>query len=529
MLPSMHEDLYISQPKGHEVKGKEHFIWKLQKALYGTKQAAYEWQQMLTKILMDLGCVPIRGDAATFILEDKDTGGWVIMPTHVDDLLPLYNEPGRVLRDKIFEGISKHVKISNSGSIHWALQTLIERDKENGVLKISQGSFVRAVLERFPNPDRRENLTPGFENQNELSLDDLPVTEEDKAKVAAYPFQEIIGCLWWLVTVSRPDIAVATYKAAQWGSRGSLRLIKHLEHLLGYLKKYPDDGLVYTQRQGNEFNGPRSARSDLEFAADSSFADVGTDMKSTLGNLELLLGNLIGYSSGKSSRTPGSSCEAEIMALVKAFKINSFLRLILSQFPKEAVNVEGPTITREDNESAVKLLRFGGKQKQSRHFGLDFHILKEHVLLNEMSILQVPGLENPADFFTKLLGRTLLDKYKVELMGNREFQEHFAKCSRLVTWCPIRASHAALTSLCNHRLASVAHKASSRVYFNTSKEGASKSVTANVYASSEGLATFKSYFMDCSHAALHNFARQAKPKVIISLIAPFGYGHTISQ
>ena len=94
------------------------------------------------------------------------------------------------------------------------------------------------------------------------------------------------------------------------------------------------------------------------------------------------------------------------MALVKAAKTNAFLKLILSQFPKSAVNVEGPTTTKEDNESAVKLLRFGGKQKLSRHFGLDFHILKEHVMMNEMQILQVPGLENPADFFTKLLGNT---------------------------------------------------------------------------------------------------------------------------
>ena len=113
------------------------------------------------------------------------------------------------------------------------------------------------------------------------------------------------------------------------------------------------------------------------------------------------------------------------MGLVKAGKINVYLKNILGQFPKGAVNVSGPTITLEDNESAVKLLRPGGKQKRSRHFNLDFHILKEYIALNEIEIRQVPGLDNPADFFTKLLGGHLFVKHKAFIMGNPEFQAHF--------------------------------------------------------------------------------------------------------
>ncbi len=49
------EDIYMMQPKGYEEKGSEMKVAKLQKGLYGLKQAGWEWYATLHDFLVQLG------------------------------------------------------------------------------------------------------------------------------------------------------------------------------------------------------------------------------------------------------------------------------------------------------------------------------------------------------------------------------------------------------------------------------------------------------------------------------------------
>ena len=41
----LHDDIYMQQPEGFAVKGKEKLVYKLKKSLYGLKQAPRQWYQ----------------------------------------------------------------------------------------------------------------------------------------------------------------------------------------------------------------------------------------------------------------------------------------------------------------------------------------------------------------------------------------------------------------------------------------------------------------------------------------------------
>lgn len=60
-------EIYVSQPEGHEVKGKEDFVWKLKKALYGLKQSPHLWNQVLNGFLKSQGFTQTNADACVYI------------------------------------------------------------------------------------------------------------------------------------------------------------------------------------------------------------------------------------------------------------------------------------------------------------------------------------------------------------------------------------------------------------------------------------------------------------------------------
>ena len=95
------EIIYVYPVPGFETfKGE---VYKLKKALYGTKQAA----KFLKEILRSLGGTPHFKDECVFIFRDEKTSGWVFLSTHVDDLFPLYNPSGKIIRDRIMACLSE--------------------------------------------------------------------------------------------------------------------------------------------------------------------------------------------------------------------------------------------------------------------------------------------------------------------------------------------------------------------------------------------------------------------------------------
>ncbi|MCO5595305.1 hypothetical protein L7F22_049346 [Adiantum nelumboides] len=51
----LHEDIYMQQPEGFGVKGKEHLVCKLKKSFYGLKQAPREWYHKLHMFMFSQG------------------------------------------------------------------------------------------------------------------------------------------------------------------------------------------------------------------------------------------------------------------------------------------------------------------------------------------------------------------------------------------------------------------------------------------------------------------------------------------
>jgi hypothetical protein len=80
------EEIYIQQPKGFEVAGHEHKVYKLHKALYSLKQASRAWYNRIDTHLIQLGFKKSENEA-TLYLKQKKNGLQLVISLYVDDML----------------------------------------------------------------------------------------------------------------------------------------------------------------------------------------------------------------------------------------------------------------------------------------------------------------------------------------------------------------------------------------------------------------------------------------------------------
>lgn len=79
------ETVYVRQPEGFEIKGSENKVYKLNKALYGFKQAPRAWNTKLNTILTGMNFVKCSKEPSLYRKDEKNN--LLLVAVYVDDLL----------------------------------------------------------------------------------------------------------------------------------------------------------------------------------------------------------------------------------------------------------------------------------------------------------------------------------------------------------------------------------------------------------------------------------------------------------
>jgi hypothetical protein len=81
----LEEEIYVEQPEGFKVEGREDKIYLLRKALYGRKQALRAWYSRIDEYLQGLGFVKSPSEATLYVKEA--CGNLLTDSLYVDDML----------------------------------------------------------------------------------------------------------------------------------------------------------------------------------------------------------------------------------------------------------------------------------------------------------------------------------------------------------------------------------------------------------------------------------------------------------
>ena len=80
------EEIYMQQPEGYEVKGKENLVCRLRKSLYGLKQAPWQWYLKFDSFMTEQGYHRCHSDHCVYF-KRLDNGSYIILLLYVDDML----------------------------------------------------------------------------------------------------------------------------------------------------------------------------------------------------------------------------------------------------------------------------------------------------------------------------------------------------------------------------------------------------------------------------------------------------------
>jgi len=94
------------------------------------------------------------------------------------------------------------------GAAKQILGMRIIRDKDKGILKLSQTEYIKKVLNRFNMENAKPVSTPLW-NHFKLSKDQSPKTALECEYMDKIPYASAIGSLMYVIVCTRPDIAYA--------------------------------------------------------------------------------------------------------------------------------------------------------------------------------------------------------------------------------------------------------------------------------------------------------------------------------
>lgn len=198
------EMAYMEQAPGFEVPGKEKWVMRLMKSIYGMRQASRQWNQTFHKAVTKWGFTRVPCEWCVYVRRSQT--GTVIFAVHVDDIFSIADPPEENARFR--DELKSEWEISDLGPAKFALGIAIERD--GNTTSLSQTAFIDRIVEQFGQADAHSVDTPMVAGLQLRRPDkSVPVSPDVAEWIARTPYRELIGSLNYIAIVTRPDIAFA--------------------------------------------------------------------------------------------------------------------------------------------------------------------------------------------------------------------------------------------------------------------------------------------------------------------------------
>ncbi|VVA41237.1 PREDICTED: Retrovirus-related Pol poly from transposon, partial [Prunus dulcis] len=189
----LQEEVYVDQPEGFVINGKEDKVYKLYKALYGLKQAPRAWYGEIDSYFAKCGFEKSLSEA-TLYTKTRGEHDILIVSIYVDDIV--YTGNNQEMLDEFKEDMKEKYEMSDLGLLHHFLgMGVIQTDSS---IFIHQKKYASTLLDKFGLKECKSVSIPLVATEKLSKEDGSGAADEEQ-------YRKLVGSLLYL-TATRPDV-----------------------------------------------------------------------------------------------------------------------------------------------------------------------------------------------------------------------------------------------------------------------------------------------------------------------------------
>ena len=372
---------------------------KLNKSLYGMKNAPKLWFDFLNKGLTRIGFEQSPDDPGVFL------GQGMALAVYVNDVLlfgPDDKEMDKVIDELQTDGFQLKREKNSSDNVYDFLGIHVEQ--EDDVIKMTQLGLIKKFLNLVGMLDCNAKDTPC--SKTPLGSDAKGAWHEEE-----WEYASAVGMLMYLGGNAYPEIQFAVHQCARFTHaprKSHGQAVKHIGH---YLKGVLDrnDGLRFKATGDMTLD----CYVDASFAGLWNYEDDQDDVcvRSRTGYVMTLGGCPVHWASKLQQEVSLSTCESEYIALAQALRELIPMCRMLDTFKKafslpEGDNVNVKSKIFEDNNGAISMASTPQMSPRTKHIATKYHFVKQYFGTKCISdhpfvLEKIDTKEQKADIFTK--------------------------------------------------------------------------------------------------------------------------------
>ena len=386
--------VYMELPVGFDLDNanKREYVSKLNKNLYGLRQASLTWFEMLSKGLMDRNFTPFAIDPCVFIRDN------CLVLVYVDDYIVISHDDKVI--DRFILGMqtgTEGFKLFDDGDLARFLGVEMEHRKD-GTIVMSQTHLIRRILETC-------NIDLSEMNAKETPVG-KPLLHKDlsgEKRKQHWNFRSAVGMLNYLANSTRPELAMAVHQCARFNNDPMLSHEREITRICRYLIATKDLGIVYKPNK----NLGLQCFVDADFAGGWTQVDAGNpeNLMPRTGCVIMFAGCPILWSSKLQTEITLSATEAEYVALSQAMReVLPLMDLMRELGHILKINTSKPDFfcqVFEDNRSTITVAESKKFTPRTKHIALKYHHFRQFVNDKTIQIKPIDTTEQIADIFTK--------------------------------------------------------------------------------------------------------------------------------